>query len=141
FSGNVVDRLKDAVPSLRRVAVLHNARGEVPGREKTLNVLREAAIKLGLTLTEKPAKSVNDVEEAVHTLSKQTTDGIFVLVSGLFAEPCKRIAAIATQERVPLSGCEEEKGIQLSYGPHVYRTGHREAWNVDKIHTGQEPRV
>ena len=139
ISGKRLELFKEAVPSLRRVAVLHNARGEVPGREKTLNVLREAAIKLGLTLTEKPAKSVNDVEEAVHTLSKQTTDGIFVLVSGLFAEPCKRIAAIATQERLPLSGCEEEKGILLSYGPHAYRTGHRGAWYVDKILTGTKP--
>ena len=138
--GKRLELFKEAVSSLRRVAVLYNARGEVPGREKSLAVVREAAPNLGLKLIEKPAKSVSDVDEALRTLSKQTVDGIFIIQSGLFAEPCKRIAAIAMQKRLPLSGCEgAEQGVLLSYVPDGYRTGHRGAWYVDRILKGTKP--
>jgi len=140
ISGKRLELFQEAVPSLRRVAVLYNARGEVPGREKTLTIVREVAPKLGLTLLEKPVKSVSDVDDVLRTLSRQTADGIFIMPSGLFAEPCKKIAATAIQKKLPLSGCEMvEDRVLLSYGPDGYRTGYRGAWYVDRILKGAKP--
>jgi putative ABC transport system substrate-binding protein len=140
ISGKRLELFKEAVPGLRRVALLYNARGENPLQAKNLAVVREAAPNLGLTLIEKPAKSVSDVDEALRAVSKQTADGIFILLSGLFAEPCKGIAAIAMEKRLPLFGCEvAEQGVLLSYLPDAYRIGHRGAWYVDRILKGTKP--
>jgi len=139
-SGKRLEFFKEAVPSLRRVAVLYNARGENPNQAENLAVVRQAAPHLGLKLIEKPAKSASDVDEALRTLSKQTTDGIFLLPSGLFAEPCKKIGVIAAQKKLPFTGCGiDEQGVLFSYQPDGYRIGHRGAWYVDKILKGTKP--
>jgi putative ABC transport system substrate-binding protein len=137
ISGKRLELFKEAVPRLRRTALLYNARGENPGHAISLAVVREIAPKLGLTLNEKPAKSVGDVDEMLRTVSKENTDGIFIMGSGLFAEPCKKIIAIATQKRVPVYGCGgAEQGALFSYNPDGYRMGQRGAWYVDKILKG-----
>src|SRR6266545_2832083 len=74
--GKRLELFKEAVPNLERVILLYNARGENPGHAKSLGVVRETARKLGLTLNEKPAKSVDDVDEMLRTVSRKTTDGI-----------------------------------------------------------------
>ena len=56
ISGKRLELFKEAVPGLRRVALLHNARGENPMHAARLNVVREIAPRIGLTLQEKPAK-------------------------------------------------------------------------------------
>jgi putative ABC transport system substrate-binding protein len=136
LSGKRLELFKEAVPRLRRIALLYNARGENPGHAMSLAVLRETAPKLGLTLNEKPAKSVGDVDEVLGTLSKENTDGIFIIGSGLFTEPCKKIINIATQKRLPVYGCGGEQGALLSYTPDEYRMGQRGGWYVDKILKG-----
>ena len=138
--GKRLELFKEVVPSLRRTVLLYNARGENPMHERNLVLLREIAPKLGLKLAEKPIKSAGEAVEALLSISKETADGIFIIFSGLFAEPCKRIAAIAMQKRLPLSGCEVvEQGVLLSYVPDGYRTGYRGAWYVDRILRGTKP--
>jgi putative tryptophan/tyrosine transport system substrate-binding protein len=139
ISGKRLELFKEAVPRLRRMALLYNARGENPGHAMSLAVVREIAPKLGLTLNEKPAKSVGDLDEILRTVSKENTDGIFIIGSGLFAEPCKKIITIATQKRLPVYGCGGEQGALLSYSPDGYRMGQRGAWYVDKILKGAKP--
>jgi putative tryptophan/tyrosine transport system substrate-binding protein len=139
--GKRLELFKEAVPSLRRVALLYNARGENPDHARRLSLVRQIAPKLGLTLNEKPAKSVADVDEALGTISSQTSDGIFMLCSGLFAERTKKIATVAIQKKLPVWGCYAEHGVGalLYYAPDSYRTGHRGAWYVDKILKGTKP--
>ena len=140
LSGKRLELFKEAVPRLRRTTLLYNARGENPTHAMNLAVVRETAPKLGLTLSEKPAKSVGDVDEMLRTVSKENTDGIFIIGSGLFAEPCKKIITIATQKRLPVCGCGgEEQGALLSYTPDGYRMGQRGGWYVDKILKGAKP--
>jgi putative tryptophan/tyrosine transport system substrate-binding protein len=140
LSGKRLELFKEAVPRLRRTTLLYNARGENPGHAMSLAVVRETAPKLGLTLSEKPAKSVDDVDEMLSTVSKENTDGIFIIGGGLFAEPCKKIITIATQKGLPVCGCGgDEQGSLLSYSPDAYRIGQRGAWYVDKILKGAKP--
>jgi putative tryptophan/tyrosine transport system substrate-binding protein len=60
--GKRLEVFKEAVPTLRRLLVLYNARGENPLHMKSLELIQRAAPNFGLKLTEKPIKSVADVE-------------------------------------------------------------------------------
>ena len=139
--GKRLELFKEVVPSLRRVALLYNARGETPGHARRLAMVRETAPKLGLTLNEKPAKSISDVDEMLRTISKENSDGIFIICSGLFSESYKKINALAIQKKLPAWGCSAERSVEalLSYSPDRYRTGQRGAWYVDKILKGAKP--
>jgi len=139
--GKRLELFKEVVPSVRRVALLYNARGENPDHARRLGVVREVAPKLGLTLNEKPAKSVGDVDEMLRIVSKENSDGIFIICSGLFSESYKRINAVAIQKKLPAWGCSAEQSVEalLSYSPDRYRNGQRGAWYVDKILKGAKP--
>ena len=102
IEGKRLEVFKEAVPTLRRVAVLYNARGENPGHAKRLASVHKVATALGLKLMEKPVKSAADIERALASVSKDTTDGLFIICSTLFREPIKKIAAIAMQKRLAL---------------------------------------
>ena len=92
---------------------------------------------------EKPIKSTPDIERALASVSKDTTDGLFVICSSLFRDPIKKIAAVAIQKRLALTGCRlpdvTEQGILVSYRADPYRMGHRGAWYVDRILKGTKP--
>ena len=143
IQGKRLEVFKEAVPTLRRVAVLYNARGENPGHAKSLALVQKVAPALGLTLMEKPVKSAADIERALASVAKDNTDGIFVICSSLFREPIKKMAAIAMQKRLALTGCDvpdvTEQGTLLSYRADPYRMGHRGAWYVDRILKGTKP--
>jgi putative ABC transport system substrate-binding protein len=140
IQGKRLELFKEAVPTLRRVVLLYNARGENPGQAMSLAVVQEVAPKLGLRLTEKPIRSAGEADEAVLSVSKVSTDGIVIINSGLFDEPCKKIIGIAMQKRLPLTGCGAiELGTLLSYQPDQYRNGNRGAWYVDRILKGVRP--
>jgi len=139
IQGKRLELFKEAVPTLRRVTLLYNARGENPGQAKSLAVVREVAPKLGLTLAEKPIRAASEADNAVLSVSKDTTDSIFIIGSGLFGEPCKKITTMAIQKRLPLTGCALELENLLSYEPDRYRNGYRGAWFVDQILKGTRP--
>ncbi len=138
--GKRLELFKELVPNLRRLAVLYNARGENPGHLRTAALVRETAPKLGLVIDEKPAKSVDDVDKVLRNLSKETTDGIFIIDSGLFGEPCKKMPMIAIQKRLPFWGCASwVEAALVSYEPDGYSVGRRGAWYVDRIFKGTKP--
>ena len=131
------------MPRLRRVAVFYNAQGENPAHAKSLALVQKVAAFLGLKLAEKPIKSTADVDRALSSVSKATTDGLFIICSGIFREPFKKIVAVALQKRVALMGCDaldaNQQGSLLYYGTDTYRMGHRAAWYVDQILKGRKP--
>jgi ABC-type uncharacterized transport system substrate-binding protein len=141
--GKRLEVFKDAVPALRRVTVLYNARGENPGHAESLTLLHKVAPNLGLKLIDKPIKSSDDVERALSALSRDNTDGLFVVCSGIFRNPFKRIVAVSTQKKIPLIACSaesaDEQGALLYYDANRYRSGRRAAWYVDRILKGTRP--
>jgi putative ABC transport system substrate-binding protein len=142
FYGKRLELFKETVPSLRRVTLLYNARGENPAHLIRAALIREIAPKLGLKLNEKPAKSVADIDDALRTVSKQNTDGIFVICSGLFADRAIKIHEVAIQKKLPAYECDDAERIPdklLFYDPDKYSTGHRGAWYVDKVLKGTKP--
>ena len=143
MQGKRLEVFKEAAPTLHRVAVFYNARGENPGHAKNLALVRKVAPALGLRVAVKPIKSAADIDSSLASLSKATTDGIFVICSNIFRDPFKKIAAAAIAKKLPLTGCDAdnvaEQGALLSYDSDRYRLGQRGAWYVDRILKGAKP--
>ena len=141
--GKRLQTFKEVMPKLRQVAVFYNARGESPGHAKSLALVQKVAPSLRLRLAEKPIKSNADLESALSSVSRDNTDGIFVICSSLFAQTFKTIIAAATQKRLGSIGCKTEdvteKGALLSYATDGYRIGRRGAWYVDRVLKGAKP--
>ena len=83
-----------------------------------------------------------DVDEMLRTVSKENSDGIFVICSGLFVDSYRKITDRAIQNKLPAWGCSEEsvaQGAVASYRPDQFRSGRRGSWYVDKILKGARP--
>jgi putative ABC transport system substrate-binding protein len=143
FQGKRLEIFKEAVPTLRRATVLYNARGENPGHEINFKMLRESAPKLDIHLIAKPIKVVSDLDTALQTLSKETSDGVFVIGSSMFRTRFNKIVPAAIQKKVPVMGNEAfhvtEDWALLSYDSDRFHIGQRLAWYVDRILKGAKP--
>jgi putative tryptophan/tyrosine transport system substrate-binding protein len=141
--GKRLEIFKEAVPTLRRVAVLYNARGENPGHAKSLALIQKVAPDMRVKLIETPIKSTADLDRILSSVSKETADGLFPICASIFRDPFKRIAIAAIQKKLALMGCgvdQTENGALLSYDANRYRVGQRAAWYVDRILKGTKPR-
>ena len=143
FQGKRLEIFKQAVPTLRRATVLYNARGENPGHEMSLNMLRESAPKLDVKLIAKPIKAISDLDTSLQTLSKDTTDGVIVIAASIFRTRFNKIVPAAMQKKLPVMGAEAfhvtEEGALLFYDSDRFRIGQRMAWYVDRILKGAKP--
>ena len=143
FQGKRLEIFKEVVPTLRRATVLYNARGENPGHEMNLNRLRQSAPKLGIKLIEKPIKVISDLETSLQTLSKEATDGVFVIGASIFRTRFNKIVAGAMRKTIPVMGAEAfhvvDDGALLFYDSDRFRIGQRLAWYVDRILKGTKP--
>jgi ABC-type uncharacterized transport system substrate-binding protein len=138
-----IEVFKESVPTLEKVVVLYNARGENPAHVKRLELIQKAAPSLGLKLTEKPVKTPDEVEQELSSVSRDTTDGLFIICASVFEGLFKNIARKAIQKRLALSGCNAlhviEDGALVAYDPDRYRLGQRGAWYIDRILKGTKP--
>jgi putative ABC transport system substrate-binding protein len=125
------------------VLILYNARGENPAHVRRLALIHKAAPSLGLKLTEKPIKSPDDVGQTLSSVSRDTTDGLFIICATVFDGVFKNMASRALRKKLALSGCSAlhvtEYGALVAYGTDRYRLGHRGAWYVDRILKGTAP--
>jgi putative tryptophan/tyrosine transport system substrate-binding protein len=143
FEGKRLEIFHETVPTLRRVAVLYNARGENPAHEMNLDVVRKVGPKLGLKLSEQPIKVAADIEKSLRTLSKQTTDGIYVISASIFRTRFNQIAPVAVHKKLAVMGAElshvTDDGALLFYDSDRHKIGRRLAWYVDRILKGTKP--
>jgi putative ABC transport system substrate-binding protein len=141
LQGKRLEVFKEAVPTLRRVAVLYDARAGSEHHARSFELVRKLAPSLGLKLAAKPIKSTAEVDETLASLSN--VDGIFIICGNLFQQQVKKIAATARERKLPLTGCPtwqiDEPGVLVRYETDVYRIGHRAAWYVDRILRGAKP--
>jgi putative tryptophan/tyrosine transport system substrate-binding protein len=104
MQGKRLEVFKEAVPTLQRVTVLYNARGENPAHAKNLALLQKVAPNLGLKLTDKPIKSTDDIDRVLSSVSKNNMDGLFVICSGIFRDAFKKIAAVFDTKEISFDG-------------------------------------
>jgi putative tryptophan/tyrosine transport system substrate-binding protein len=141
LSGKLLALLKDAVPSLARVAVLWDATGTANQRR----TLEHAAHAMGIHLHILEVRSPNDFDDVFAAAHTARAEGLVMLGSPLLSQHAPRLAALAAQHRLPAiysnRGFAEAGGL-MAYGPKESDPSwgeRRAAVFVDKLLKGALP--
>jgi putative ABC transport system substrate-binding protein len=136
-----LELFKEAIPGLRRVAVLLNLDNPVAHEE--LGRMEIAAGKLGLRLQSvQMAREAIDLETVFATILRERPDGLVVVADPLTAAHGARIGAFAVKNRLPVMSASTS--IVTNGGLIVYGADYVEGWRlaaryVDKILKGAKP--
>jgi len=140
MGGKLLELLKEAVPTVSRVAVLWN-----PLTAPNALALKEtelAARALGLALQPVSARRPDEIDGAFAAMSRARADGLIVLADPVLLSVRVRIADLATRGHLPTI-CELREHIEagglMSYGPSLPDLYRRAATYVDKILKGAKP--
>jgi ABC-type uncharacterized transport system substrate-binding protein len=132
---------KEAIPDLRRVAVLLNLDNPVAHEE--LEKMKIAAAKLGLILqSARMVREPSDLETVFATILRERPDGLVVVADPLTAAHSARIAAFGMKNRLPImSGMSAivTNGGLIAYGADFVEGWRLAARYVDKILKGAKP--
>jgi putative ABC transport system substrate-binding protein len=143
LGGKRLELLKEAVPTIDRVAVLYDP---VSGSElEVKEVLPAAARALGLTVRSWKVRAAGDFEEIFAAISKDRTGALYIPARGpLMSANEKRIAEFAATNRRP-SVYSYRAGVDLGglmyYGADLTDIYRRAAGYVDRILKGATPAV
>ena len=130
--------LKEAVPKISRVALLH--RPEIA--PAVLTAAEASARRLGLTVRTLKVAEVAELENAFKKARSERAGAIQVLPSPYFNAQRARLAELAARYRLPavyeFRNYVEDGGL-MSYGPSIDEMFHRTASYVDRILKGAQP--
>src|SRR5258708_30407397 len=114
-----IEVLKDALPRLRRVAMLNDLRGAL----SSVPVTQNAAKSLGLQAQRIDVRDGNDLERGFDEARRGGADAVDVLASPLFNGERDRIVELAARNRLPTIYESREyvdAGGLISYGQNLY---------------------
>jgi len=139
-AGKRLQLLKELLPKLSRVAVLHH-RGD--DWDSYWQEMGRVAPQLGLTLSKAPVERAEDIEGAVAAAVRQHAGALIVFPDAITFGARERIAALAITRRLPTAfdvrGFVVAGGL-FSYGPNLPDLLRRGAAGyVDKILKGATP--
>jgi len=129
----------ELIPGLKRVLLVYDAtNAEAVSR---LQVHRDAARRLGLTLVERPVRTEDEARSVISAIRKSEVDGIFSPRSLSLNIP-GLILDIAPKRAIPTMFHDvfyvERAGL-ASYSANLYELGRQTARLVDKILKGARP--
>jgi ABC-type uncharacterized transport system substrate-binding protein len=138
--GKRLELLKEALPSVRRVAILW----DVAGYEKGAGfaTLPDAAKSLGLTLQHVDATGTGGFEAAFNAAGRGGAEAVLLVESPRTVVHRAQIAKLALKHRLPVMSQFNrlvEAGGLMSYGPELSDLFTRAADFVDKILKGAKP--
>jgi putative ABC transport system substrate-binding protein len=128
--------LKDALPSVARVALIHN------GAVTSTAEARETAQKLGLTLQPLDVRVEAGLNAAMVAVRLTRPDALIVVPNPLTYTSRHRIASVGLLQQVPvLFGWREFRDADglMTYGANMTALYRRAATHVDKILKGAPP--
>jgi putative tryptophan/tyrosine transport system substrate-binding protein len=138
LGGKQIELLREAVPTLSRLAVLWDATiGRVQFRATEL-----AAGRAGITLKSLPIQRVEDINEAFEHAVRDQAHGMVVLSSPLIFFQRSHVANLALNTRLPtisLFTASPKVGGLMAYGPHFPLMFARAANYVARILAGAKP--
>jgi ABC-type uncharacterized transport system substrate-binding protein len=143
-----LELLKEAVPKVRRVAVLWNPasseRSSVNFRFWSADwvEVRAAAQVLDMTLQPVEIRGPDDFDPAFSAMARERADGLIAFSDPLIVFHGRRIADLATKSRLPAMYSSREvvdAGGLMSYGPSLSDMFRRTAGYVGKILKGAKP--
>jgi putative ABC transport system substrate-binding protein len=138
--GKQLELFKEALPELRRVAVLSNAGN--PAQEIAVGNVKSAAGSLRLQLQHLPVQRPTDFDGAFEAMRTKQADGLLVLVDAFFNLHRARLVDLAAKNRLPSMYSFREfvdAGGLMSYGPNVSDIARRASGYVDRILKGARP--
>jgi putative tryptophan/tyrosine transport system substrate-binding protein len=132
--GKALQLLKEAVPTVSRVAVFWDA--TEPGRLVQATEAEEAAHALGLEVHLLGMRSPAELESLFTVMARERVDAVLVHPSQMIGLHHTRLAALAAQSRLTTIGLTPawvEAGGLMSYGPRSLDLYRRAASYVGKI--------
>jgi putative tryptophan/tyrosine transport system substrate-binding protein len=138
--GKSLELLKEAVPSVRRVAILSNPVS--PAQPLAISSIRSAAQSLGVELQLLEAREPKQFDGAFAAMAKQRVSALLVVADTIFLLDRRRLTDLAALSRLPVAyGYKEhvEAGGLLSYGPSLSDLWRRAAIFANKILRGAKP--
>jgi putative tryptophan/tyrosine transport system substrate-binding protein len=139
LSGKRLETLRDAIPGLRRLAIMGNV--GYSGAVQELDEVQAAARALRLEVATLAIRRADDIAPAFETL-KSGADALYVCSDSLAAANRVRIVVLALGARLPTIYGEQahvEAGGLMSYGANVPDLFRRTGDFVDKILRGAKP--
>jgi len=142
LGGKQLELLKEAVPTLNRVAALYDP--AIPGTAREAKGdLTVAARGLSLTVRSWEVRDADGFEKIFAALNKQRPDGLFVLGGGPLMRANQRgIVGFALKSRLPSMYASKEyvdAGGLMAYGADEADSYRRVAYYVDRILKGAKP--
>ena len=138
--GKRLEFLKEAMPGLKRIAIIANP--EHSGEPLELKAAQEAATRLGLSYRYFPVRNESEVEQALAAIADGRDQAILAFADGFIMSFAERIAAFSITHKVAaVSGWAlfVQRGNLMSYGPVIEETYRHLAVYVDKIFKGAKP--
>jgi putative tryptophan/tyrosine transport system substrate-binding protein len=138
--GKRMEALAEAVPGLKKVAVITNPAHA--GEQGEFKASQAAAVKLGLQLEYVPFESENGLDAALASAVRSRSQALMVFPDAGMMRRSEQFAEFARQNRIPAaSGWAEfaRRGNLLSYGPNVRQVYRRLASYVDRVLLGTKP--
>jgi len=140
ISGKGLEFLKEAVPTVSRVAVLWDSSGIHEGL--SVENQKVVARKLGVTLRPFDAKTLDELNAALAAIPRERANGLFVFPNFINGKHAQLILDSATTNRLPTMFQDAwfvENGGLMSYYTNWGRLRERAAIFVDRILKGAKP--
>jgi putative ABC transport system substrate-binding protein len=134
-----IEMLKEALPSLKRVAVLMNDSN--PGNVVTFDAMRRTARTVGIDVVQILARSPEDFDGAFERIVRSRCEAVAVYEDPLFVAQAMQLATLAQRHRLPSVGFKEyaDAGGLLGFGVNFPDVWRRAAGFVDRIFKGAKP--
>jgi putative ABC transport system substrate-binding protein len=130
--------LRDALPSVHRIAVLSNHRKVV---EAGLLPLGRAAAEAGLELVQIWIESPNEYAAAFDTMRGVGVEALVIVPTPELYRDTEQLSWLAAKARLPTIGGFRESaqgGLLIGYGPSLKELGRQAAGYVDRILNGAQ---
>jgi putative ABC transport system substrate-binding protein len=140
ISGKGIELLKEAVPTVSRVAVLWDS--SIIHEGLSLENQKVVARKLGMTLLPFDAKTLDELNMALASIPRERANGLFVFPNFINGKHAQLILDFVATNRLPTMFQETwwlERGGLMSYYTNWDRLRERAALLVDKILKGAKP--
>jgi len=138
--GKRIEFLKEALPGIRRIAIL--ARPQHPGEHREREASEEAARKLGVAVSYFPILNIEEIEPAFKAMQEAKVDALVVFPDFIMFMNRQKLARLALEARLPaISGWSSfaESGMLFNYGPNLRDIYRELATYVDRILRGAKP--
>lgn len=134
-----LELLKEALPRIRRVAVLFNPDNVAAKRE--LQVIGVTAGALKVELEQFAARSPGEFESAFAAMTRRRVEAVVINEDPMIVANARSLASLAARHRIASIGFSElaEDGGLMAYAANFPAMWRRSAYFVDRILKGADP--